>query len=397
MGDKKIWLYLAGAALLALVVKYSDAILGAAGLLASLFTPVVVGGAIAYILNILVVRLEKLPPLARPSSPLYKGRRAVSILGSLLLILLAVALVVSIVIPQLAQAFGVMLGGLKLLLEQLPLWAASLDIQTPQVEQWLAGLNLNLPDLIHKAVTYLTAGVGGALTTLASALGSIGGVAVQGVMGLIFALYLLAGKEKLAAQFTSLAQVYLPEKLRQKLWYLLAVAHDTFTRFFVGQFTEALIIGALCTLGMLVLRLPYATMIGTLVGATALLPIVGAYLGAFLGAFMICTVNPLQAAGFLVFIVVLQQVEGNLIYPRVVGSSIGLPGLWVLTAVTVGGGLGGIGGMLLAVPTAATAYKLLGRDVRKKKARRAEASGAAEPAQKPSPSPQKAPGPAREG
>ena len=391
MGDKKIWLYLAGAALLALVVKYSDSILGAAGLLASLFTPVVVGGAIAYILNILVVRLEKLPPLG-PSSPLYKGRRAVSILASLLLILLAVALVVRIVIPQLAQAFGVVLSGLKLLLEQLPLWAASLDIQTPQLEQWLAGLNLNLPDLLHKAVTYLSAGVGGALTTLAAALGSIGGVAVQGVMGLIFALYLLAGKEKLAAQFSSLAQVYLPGKLRQKLWYLLAVAHDTFTRFFVGQFTEALIIGALCTLGMLALRLPYATMIGTLVGATALLPIVGAYLGAFLGAFMICTVNPLQAAGFLVFIVVLQQVEGNLIYPRVVGSSIGLPGLWVLTAVTVGGGLGGIGGMLLAVPTAATAYKLLGRDVRKKKARQAAAQAPAEPRP-----PQPAPGPDREG
>ena len=364
MRDKKIWLLLAGAALLALVVKYSDSILGALGMLVSLFAPVMLGGAIAYILNILVVRLEKLPVLGRPASPLYKGRRAVSILASLLLI--------RIIIPQLAQAFGVVLEGLKELLYQLAAWAATVDLQTPQVEEWLAALQLDLPQLIQKAMTYLSAGVGGALTTLVSTLSGIGGVAVQVVMGLIFALYLLAGKEKLAAQFTDLAEAYLPEKLCHRLWYLLRVAHDTFTRFFVGQFTEALIIGGLCTLGMLVLRMPYATMIGTLVGATALLPIVGAYLGAFLGAFMIFTVNPLQAVGFLVFIVVLQQLEGNLIYPRVVGSSIGLPGLWVLTAVTAGGGIGGIGGMLLAVPAAATAYKLLGRDVRKRKALRAE-------------------------
>lgn len=371
MRDKKIWLLLAGAALLALVVKYSDSILGALGLLASLFAPVMLGGAIAYILNILVVKLEKLPVLGRPSSPLYKGRRAVSILASLLLILLAVALLIRIIIPQLAQAFGVVLEGLKELLYQPAAWAGTLNLQTPQIEEWLASLQLDLPQLIQKAMTYLSAGVGGALTTLVSALSGIGGVAVQVVMGLIFALYLLAGKEKLTAQFTDLAEAYLPEKFCRRLWYLLQVAHDTFTRFFVGQFTEALIIGGLCTLGMLVLRMPYATMIGTLVGATALLPIVGAYLGAFLGAFMIFTVNPLQAAGFLVFIVVLQQLEGNLIYPRVVGSSIGLPGLWVLTAVTVGGGIGGIGGMLLAVPAAATAYKLLGRDVQKRKALRA--------------------------
>ena len=136
----------------------------------------------------------------------------------------------------------------------------------------------------------------------------------------------------------------------------------------MGQFTEAIIIGVLCTLGMLILRFPYAAMIGTLVGATALLPIVGAYIGAFLGAFMILTVSPMQAIAFLVFIVVSQQLEGNLIYPRVVGSSIGLPGLWVMAAVTIGGGLGGIVGMLLAVPIAATVYQLLQKDVHRRKA-----------------------------
>ena len=184
----------------------------------------------------------------------------------------------------------------------------------------------------------------------------------------IFALYLLVGKERLGRQFQSLTEVYLKEHTRNRLMYVLSTAHDTFTKFFVGQFTEAIIIGVLCTVGMWILRFPYATMIGVLIGATALLPVVGAYLGAFIGAFMILTVNPVQAIGFLVFIVVLQQLEGNLIYPRVVGSSVGLPGIWVLAAVTVGGGFGGVAGMLLAVPATATIYRLLQADVRRKKA-----------------------------
>ena len=134
---------------------------------------------------------------------------------------------------------------------------------------------------------------------------------MQVVIAVIFALYLLAGKERLGRQFRALADTYLPACFCDRLWYVLATAHDTFTKFFVGQFTEAIIIGVLCTLGMLLFRLPYAPMIGTLVGATALLPVVGAYLGAGIGAFMILTVNPLQAVGFLVFIAVLQQLEGQ--------------------------------------------------------------------------------------
>src|SRR5699024_8175623 len=158
------------------------------------------------------------------------------------------------------------------------------------------------------------------------------------------------------------------EKFYKIMCVVLKTAHDTFTKFIVGQCTEAVILGTLCTIGMLLFRFPYATMIGTLIGATALLPVVGAYLGAAVGAFMIFTIDPLKALGFLIFIAILQQLEGNLIYPRVVGSSVGLPGIWVLAAVTVGGGLGGIIGMLLAVPVTATLYKLLQKDVQKRKA-----------------------------
>ena len=141
-----------------------------------------------------------------------------------------------------------------------------------------------------------------------------------------------------------------------------------FRRFLVGQCTEAVILGLLCMAGMLLFRFPYATMVGALIGFTALIPVAGAYIGAGVGAFMIFTVSPVKALLFLVFIVVLQQLEGNLIYPKVVGSSIGLPGIWVLAAVTVGGGILGIFGMLLAVPLAAACYQMVREDVRKRTA-----------------------------
>lgn len=163
-----------------------------------------------------------------------------------------------------------------------------------------------------------------------------------------------------------MVQVYVKERTTVRLKKIAKTADDTFSSFIVGQCTEAVVLGVLCTLGMLLCRFPYAPMIGTFVGATALIPVVGAYLGAFVGAFMILTVNPTKALLFILFIIVLQQLEGNLIYPKVVGSSIGLPGIWVLAAVTVGGGIGGVFGMLLGVPAAATLYKLIGKNVREK-------------------------------
>lgn len=367
MQNKKPWLYLLGAALLLLVVKYSDSIFQAVQLLFSILVPVLIGGAIAYVLNILVTKIERLPFLRNETSYVYPWRRGISIVGSLVIVVLVIFLLIKIIIPQLAEAFGVVIIGIPSVLAGLADWISSMEVSVPQIEEWISSFDVNWPQFIQKAVSYLSSGVSNVFTTLFSVLSSVGGFVVQLVISVIFALYILAGKERLARQFQSLADVYLKEKTRRCLMEILSTAHHCFTRFFVGQFTEAVIIGVLCTIGMLIFRFPYATMIGTLIGATALLPMVGAYIGAFLGAFMIFTINPLQAAAFLVFIVILQQLEGNLIYPRIVGSSIGLPGLWVLAAVTIGGGIGGIIGMLLAVPTAATIYQLLQKDVRKRK------------------------------
>lgn len=367
MQNKKPLLFLLCAALLALVVKYSDSIFQAVQMVFSLLTPILIGCGIAYVLNLLVVRLEHLPFLARESSPLYRVRRAVSIVGALVIILAVLVLLIAIIIPQLVDAFRVMLVGIPPLLDEMADWLTSLGNPTPRIEQWLNSLDINWPQFVQKAASYLTSGMGSIFSSAVSIVSNVGGIVMQFVIALIFALYLLAGKERLAGQCRSLAEVYLKEKTYHRVMYVISTANDTFSKFFIGQFTEAIIIGVLCTVGMLIFRFPYATMVGTLVGATALLPVVGAYLGAGVGAFMIMTVNPLQAIAFLIYIAILQQLEGNLIYPRVVGSSIGLPGIWVLAAVTVGGGLGGIVGMLLAVPISATLYKLIRSDVRKRK------------------------------
>lgn len=366
--NRKNWHYLIGGALLLLLLKYSDSIFQTGQLFLSILVPMFIGCAIAYVLNVLVVKVETLPFLKKSTlSVSYK--RLIGVLGAIVMFLLVIIMVVQIVLPQLVEAFGVVLKGIPPMLEQTAAWLATQKLPVPELQQWLSDLNINWPQLVQKAITYLSSGVSNLFSATVTALGSIGGIVMQMVVSFIFALYLLFGKEKLGYQFGSLMEVYLRESTTNRLLYALNIAHDTFTKFIVGQCTEAVIIGVLCTLGMMLFRFPYATMIGTLIGATALLPIVGAYLGAAIGAFMILTVNPLQAVAFLVFIVVLQQLEGNLIYPRVVGSSIGLPGIWVLVAVTVGGGIGGIVGMLLAVPTAATVYKLLKQDVVQRKQR----------------------------
>ena len=176
----------------------------------------------------------------------------------------------------------------------------------------------------------------------------------------------LTEKENLSRQGALLMKTYLKPSWYSRLLYFLETLHNCFRRFVVGQCTEAVILGLLCMGGMLLFQFPYASMVGTLIGFTALIPVAGAYIGAGVGAFMIFTVSPLKALLFLVFISVLQQLEGNLIYPKVVGSSIGLPGIWVLAAVTIGGGVLGIGGMLLAVPLAATFYQVLRDDVAKR-------------------------------
>ena len=201
--------------------------------------------------------------------------------------------------------------------------------------------------------------MGTAVGTISSVFGGI----VTLLIAFIFAIYILSGKEKIGRQYHKLMKRYGKPGVVEKINHVLSTMNDCFRKYIIGQCTEAVILGGLCTVGMLLLGLPYATMTGAVIALTALIPVAGAYIGGEIGAFMIFTVSPVKAIIFIVFLVILQQIEGNIIYPRVVGSSIGLPGIWVLAAVTIGGGVMEIGGMLLGVPHAATVYRLLGEDV----------------------------------
>lgn len=240
-------------------------------------------------------------------------------------------------------------------------WLGTMDAVP---EDLLASLrNVDWASKLEQIISFLTTGVGNIIGTAVSAVSSVFSGLVTAFFALIFSIYLLLGKERLGSQFNRIIKRYMSTGLCSNVHHVLSVLNECFHKYIVGQCTEALILGGLCTLGMLILQLPYATMTGAVIAFTALIPVAGAYIGAGVGAFMILTVSPIKAIIFLIFIVILQQLEGNLIYPRVVGSSMGLPGIWALAAVTVGGGVMGIPGMLLCVPLAAAVYKLLREDV----------------------------------
>lgn len=306
------------------------------------------------------------------NAAVIKSRRPVCILLSLVLIALVFSLILLLVVPELAKAVVVIGQGIPVLFEQVIDWLILHDDAFPQIEEELQNLQIDWNVLGDSVWNYLKIGVGGIVNSTVTIVGSVLGAVVNFVISLIFALYILGSKERLGSQARRIVHAYVKPRWIALGKRVLHTADETFSSFIVGQVTEAVILGSLCTL---LFRFPYAPMVGAFIGATALIPIVGAYLGAAVGAFMILTQDPLKAVLFVVFIIVLQQLEGNLIYPKVVGSSIGLPGMWFLTAVTLGGGLLGIPGMLLGVPTAATAYKLLAYDVRERNGRKSITRG----------------------
>lgn len=330
------------------------AVLGAAG-------PLLLGCVIAYLVNILMRKYERRFFPKSQKAFVVKGRRPICMLGAFVTLLAVVALVVWLIVPQLVSCVQLILAELPGAIEETVTWAQGLGILPEDLASSLERIDWQAR--MEQLGELLRAGLGGVMGTVVKTVSSVFSGAVTALFGLIFAVYLLAGKEKLGRQFGRLMQRYLKPARREKLQDLLRLLDDCFSRFIVGQCTEAVILGLLCMGGMLLFRLPYAAMISALIAFTALIPVAGAYIGAFVGAFMILTVSPAKALGFLVFIVVLQQLEGNIVYPRVVGSSLGLPGIWVLAAVTVGGGVMGVAGMLVSVPLAAAIYRLLRRDV----------------------------------
>lgn len=362
---KKITVLVIGLFLLFLAIRYWAFIEGLVRLSVDAATPLIIGCVIAYAVNILMDFYEKLYDRLFKVRVAKTIKRIVCIIFAFLSLVGIVVFVINMVLPELINCIASFINMIPAAVD----WVVDF-VGEERLEEYFpflqAGFDFSsLSAQIEQIITSVLNGVSGAVGSIVTALTSVFSVVVSLVIGLIFSLYLLIDKERLCAQFRNIVNTYFPKKARAIL-YVTRTLNESFHSFIVGQVTEAVILGVLCIIGMMIFRFPYAVMVGVFIGFTALIPIAGAYIGAGVGAVLMLTTDPLLAVEFLVFIIVLQQLEGNLIYPRVVGSSIGLPGIWVLTAVTIGGGVLGIPGMLLAVPLAAAAYRLLREDLKKR-------------------------------
>lgn len=340
---------------------YWPSFAGFVGTLIGAAAPLLIGCVIAYIINILMSFYERHYFPQSQKTGAVRSRRPVCMLLAFITLILVIALLIKLVVPELIACVELLVAQVPDAIRSVISWLEANEVVP---EEMLASLqNVDWQSRLEQIISVLTTGVGNAVGAAVNVVSFVFSGIVTALFALIFAIYLLTGKEKLGRQFDKLMRRYLKETHCGKIRYVLSVLNDSFHKYIVGQCTEAVILGVLCATGMLLLRIPYATMTGAVIAFTALIPVAGGYIGAAVGAFMILTVSPIKALIFLVFIVVLQQLEGNLIYPRVVGSSMGLPAIWVLAAVTIGGGVMGIIGMLIGVPLAATLYRLLREDV----------------------------------
>lgn len=358
---KTIFRIAVGVIVVYLAIHYWPNISGIIGTFFSSAAPVIIGAAIAYPLNILMSFYERhyFPKSSRPA--VVKSRKAVSLIGAVVTIFGIISLIIGLIAPQLVTCIQMLINEIPGAMDMLISRLKENEFISENLIDSLAAIDWKsrLTDIMHT----VTSGLGDVAGVAVSAVTSVFSVVFNIILGVIFALYILIDKNRLGRQIGRVSQKYVPEHILERGRHILSLLNDCFHRFIVGQCTEAVILGVLCILGMAILRLPYALMIGTLMGFTALIPIVGGLIGAGVGAFLILMESPVKALIFIIFVIILQQIEGNLIYPKVVGSTIGLPGLWVLAAVTVGGGVFGILGMLIGVPLVATIYRLVREDV----------------------------------
>lgn len=325
------------------------------GKVISIFSPFLLGIILAFVLNVLNNFIEKkIFGKIKPSKIWNKIKRPLCITLSLILVFLTIFFVMNLLIPQLKNSASLFTDTLPAYKEDIIGILNKFDVDESTVNK--VGEYL---DNFGKVITdYIKGNSKDVITVTTEVATSVVNIISKGIITLVFAIYMIAQKETLSRQINKVMKAYLKPKTINKINTVGILANKTFSNFVTGQCLEALIFGSLVFVGMLIFRFPYASTIGVLLGFTALIPIFGAFIGTAIGFILIMMVSPVKAILFVVFIIVLQQIEGNLIYPRVVGKSIGLPGMWVLLSVTVGGSIGGILGMLIATPLCSLLYAL---------------------------------------
>lgn len=356
---KKLRNIVLGAILFAWALKNYGLIFGMINKVTGPLTPLIIGSALAFILNIPMKIFENLLKKIKKD----KLRRALSAFITIVVFFLILALVLFIVLPEIGRTFENLVAILPDSVNRAIEWGKSLILKYPELNQWFLDTGYSIDNIGQQALELLKNGGAAIANYSINLISTIVSGTVNFFLGFVFAIYILFEKENLTRQSSRLLYAFVSEKRGDRIIEILKLTNLTFTKFITGQLTEACILGLMFVVAMTIFRFPNVIVIGVLVTVTALVPIFGAYIAMFVGAFLILVVNPMQALWFMVMFQVLQQIEGNLIYPRVVGSSIGLPAMWVLGAVLLGASLYGIVGILLSVPLCSVAYILLRENV----------------------------------
>ena len=340
-----------------------EKILSVIGYIVDIFSPFLLGIILAFILNVLINFVEKrIFGKIKPGKTWNKIRRPISITFGLILVVLIIVFIMYLLIPQLKNSAILFTNSLPAYKEDVINILSRFDVESTtilKVSDYLDNFSRVITDFIRD-------NSGDVITITTEVATSLVEIISKGIISIVFAIYMIAQKETLLRQLNKLMNAYLKPRFVSKINDIGSTANKTFSSFVTGQCLEALIFGVLSFVGMLIFRIPYALTIAVLLGFTALIPVFGAFIGAILGAFLIMLVSPVKAIIFIIFVIVLQQIEGNLIYPKVVGKSIGLPGIWVLLSVTVGAIVGGILGMLIATPLCSLLYSLVSNIVNEK-------------------------------
>lgn len=329
-----------------------------------LLSPFLLGGCIAFIMNVPMRFIEN--KLMKSWKAKQQAKRGISLIVTIIFFIILFFLVTVLVLPELASTIGDLFVSIPDSLKNFQEWLLSKDIPWPEIKTYIENWNMDWNSIITKGLTFLKSGLLGSFFTTVGVVSSIVSGVTNFIIGFVFAIYILLQKEILSKQIRKVCYAFLPTKQADNIFYITHLTEKVFSNYLTGQCLEAFILGMMFFVTMTIFQFPFALLVGVLIAVTALIPIVGAFIGCAVAIFLILTVNPVQVIWFIVLFNVLQQFEGNVIYPKVVGNSVGLPAIWVLAAVTLGGSTMGVLGMILYIPIFSVLYTLLRDKVNKK-------------------------------
>ena len=358
---KSIMLLILFTVMLYVGLQNIDVVLGVLGTMIGLVFPFILGGGIAFVLNVPMSFLERNifgRGRLKNSRRAAKAARPVSLVLALLLVILIIMIAGFVILPELGNTVMGLGKGIETGIRNLQIWIDSTFQNNSAIVEWANSLEIEPQKMVDSIMGVLQNGVNNILSSAVTVTVGIANTAMNASIAFVFACYILIQKEKLMVQAKKALFALLPEKTVNYLLHVCSLANNTFSRFVTGQCIEAVILGTMFFVAMTIFRFPYAMLVGVLIAFTALIPIFGAFIGCAISFLLILLVSPVKALLFLILFLVLQQIEGNLIYPHVVGGSVGLPSVWVLVAVTVGGSLMGVAGMLIFIPLVSVIYAL---------------------------------------